>query len=180
MKTKYINLFENHEAASPAIDLAELATLRDVVNSEHFDWDDARDDYLSALEAARWTCAQFGIAEPVGANRLMELGLIELDGLVERLELDEVIEVFNSMSTSWHDAPKFKSLVHKFPDLLSINHMDGDLQYNDRKAKRLAFEEFDTLSAETCAGPDSGVKAVMWEGDHHVAIYMLRKDLLAG
>lgn len=177
---KYLKLFENHAAASPAIDLSELATLRDAVNPEHFDWDDARDEYLSVLEAARWTCAQFGIAEPVGANRLMELGLIELAGLVERLELDEVIEVFNSLSTSWHDGPKFKSLVHKFPDLLSMDHMDAFLQYNERKAKRLAFEEFYTLSAEVREGPDSGVKAVMWEGDHHVVIWMLRKDLLAG
>ena len=180
MRTKYINLFENHEAALPAIDLSELATLRDAVNPDHFNWDDAREDYLSVLEAARWTCAQFGIAEPAGANRLMDLGLIELAGLVERLELDEVIEVFNSLSTSWHDGPKFKSLVHKFPDLLSIDHMDAFLQYNESTAKRLDSEDFATLSAEVREGPDSGVKAIMWEGDYHVVIWMLRKDLLAG
>jgi hypothetical protein len=163
------DLFENYFSEHDWI-----ATLRDVVKSEHYD----REDWLSdALEAALWTCKCLGIEPARGADRLLQLGLTDTAGMLESLPLDRVVEVFNSTATTWHDMPRFKELVRSLPGLFAFDDEWEELVRAD-SAEITAHEDFDSLEVEVWYDSRSGVSAVCWHGEHHEAVYVLDSDLV--
>lgn len=166
---KHIKLFENYAQEH------DIATLRDVVDPNNFDHEGAAPDWEDTKEAALWTCRQLGIEPGPGARRLLELGITDLAGLLHQLPLERVVEVFNTLATSWHDTARFKELVRTLPGLLSLD-LQGDLVPSER-AEVISQSSFGEIAAEAFIDRRTGTVAVYWRAEFHDAIFMLDSSL---
>ena len=166
---KYLHLFENYAREH------DTATLRDVVEPDNFSAEFA-DYYQDAADAAVWTCKTLGIELGVGATRLQALGLTDTAGILESLPLERVVEVFNTLATTWHDMPRFKELVRSLPGLFALDEQQDIVRADS--AQITAHMDFNTLEVEVWYDARTGVSAVCWRGEHHEAVYVLDSDLV--
>ena len=169
LSTNEARLFENYAQEH------DIATLRDVVDPDHFDTEDAAQDWEDTKEAALWTCQQLGIEPGPGAKRLLELGITDLAGLLQQLPLERVVEVFNTLATSWHDVPRFRELVRTLPGLLSLDEQ-GDL-IPSPKAEVISQSSFGEISTEAFTDRRTGTVAVYWRAEHNDGLFMLDSSL---
>ena len=166
---KYLHLFENYAREH------DTATLRDVVDPTNFS-EEFEDYYQDAADAAVWTCKTLGIELGAGAARLQALGLTDTAGILESLPLERVVEVFNTLATTWHDIPRFKELVRSLPGLFALDELQDIVRADS--AQTIASENFDSIGVEVWLDPQSGARAVCWTGEHHEAVYMLDSELV--
>ena len=166
---KYLHLFENYAREH------DTATLRDVVDPTNFS-EEFEDYYQDAADAAVWTCKTLGIELGAGAARLQALGLTDTAGILESLPLERVVEVFNTLATTWHDMPRFKELVRSLPGLFALDEQQDIVQADS--AQTIASKDCDSLAVEGWLDPQSGARAVCWAGEHHEAVYMLDSELV--
>lgn len=175
---KHLKLFENYSREH------DTATLRDVVDPTTFS-EEFADYYQDVANAAFWTCKTLGIELGAGAARLQALGLTDTAGILERLPLERVVEVYNTLvekifsleTTTWHAMPRFKELVRALPGLFALDE-HGDLVQAD-SAQSIASENFGSIGVEVWLDPQSGARAVCWGGQRVLkAFYMLDSDLV--
>jgi hypothetical protein len=173
---KYLKLFENYAREH------DIATLRDVVDPDNFSdelmelpLDDEVNYELDTTDAAIWTCKVLGLELGAGPARLQSLGLTDTAGVVKTLPLERVVQVFDTLATTWHDMPRFKAIVKTLPGLFALDEQDDLVQADS--AQSIAQENFGSIDVEVWLDPQSGVRAVWWRGEDSDSAYMLDSDL---
>lgn len=167
---QHVKLFENY------LRTHDLTTLRDVVDPDHYNEEESF-FYDDMVDAAVWICGQLGL-DRLGSNRLGRLGLQSPHEQAMSMPLEQVVEVYNTSSTTWQDMPRFRAMAGAFPGLLRLTEPRrvGDLEIAEsaKQLDRLELGELEVISFEDDA---SGVRIAMIVSGYHVAIYMLVKDL---
>lgn len=167
---KHVKLFENYRKTH------DLTTLRNVVDPDHYNEEESF-FYDDMVDAAVWICGQLGL-DRLGSNRLGRLGLQSPHEQAMSMPLAQVVEVYNTSATTWHDMPRLRALAEAFPGLFLFAEPRrvGDLEIagSARELDRLELGELEVISFEDDAGE---VRIAMIVSHYHVAIYMLDKDL---
>ena len=171
---KYLKIFEEFNNS-------ELATLRDVLNPDHFSVVESRFEMYS--EAAIETCKMLGIEPPPNVARLHELGLADQQGLLDSLPLDSVVEVFNALALDHRTEQRVREFCRRFPGILTYDAATDEYRRpeSSREIEEIFVEDpeyGDEVRVVLFEG-DNGLMAVEWDSQYTLSYFMLRQDLEA-
>lgn len=169
---KYLKIFEEFNNS-------ELATLRDLLNPDHFAEAEGRLEMYS--EAALETCKMLGITLPPEFAEINDLGLIDQRDLMDSLPLDSVVEVFNKLALTHRNEPRVREFCRRFPGILAY---DPDTDEYRRPESSRQLDEIFIDSPEygdevrvVLFEDKNGLRAVEWEDQDYLGYFMLRRDL---